>query len=526
MFPIIAAAILASGGEQTPVMTLEQQVGQLFIVTVDTQSAARDEDLIRGGLVSGGLLRWDKFTADELKNFTAWLRARAPKGMPYLVFADHEGGPLFTQRSFGATVFPGNMALGAAGSEELAEAAATASGRELAALGVHADFAPAVDVNSNPKNPIIGVRSYGSDPARVARLGAAQIRGYAAGGVLAVAKHFPGHGDTAVDSHVGLPIVDRPRASMDAVELPPFKAAIAAHVPLLMPAHMTAPALGAPDRPVTFSSAVLRGVLRGELGYRGVIVSDSLDMGAVTNSTDVAEGSVLAFLAGCDLLLTGKADYRRVHAHFIEAVHSGRVSRDVLRESVERVARLKAGLPQEPPAAPDTAAGPALARRIAQAALTVVRGGETLPLKPVGGPLVLIAFRSKSMAGELESLDKELERRWPGAEAVFLDPKPSSADAAKARAAAARAGAVVVGTYLWGATAPKEQFVLAEELFALGKKSVQLSLMNPYDSDAYPKAGAVLALYGPTPAMVAAAAAALAGEFTPVGRLPVRLGAP
>ncbi|TPW20430.1 MAG: beta-N-acetylhexosaminidase, partial [Elusimicrobia bacterium] len=250
-------------------MSLEQQVGQLFVVTVDTASAARDEDLIRGGLVSGGLLRWDKFTRDELAAFTAWLRERSPQGLPYMVFADHEGGPLFTQRSFGATVMPGNMALGAADSEALAAEAAEASACELAALGVHADFAPAVDVNSNAGNPIIGVRSYGEDPARVAALGAAQVRGYLAGGVLPVAKHFPGHGDTAVDSHVGLPVVDRPRASFDAVELPPFKAAIAAGVPMLMPAHVVAPALGAADVPVTFSRPVLEGVLRGELGFKG-----------------------------------------------------------------------------------------------------------------------------------------------------------------------------------------------------------------------------------------------------------------
>ncbi|MDE2292950.1 MAG: beta-N-acetylhexosaminidase, partial [Elusimicrobia bacterium] len=309
MHAIILAAVLAGGvrAAEVPVerLSLEQQVGQLFVVVVDTESAAADEDLIRGGLVSGGLLRWDKFTAPELAEFTAWLRARAPEGMPFLVFADHEGGPMFTQHSFGATVFPGNMALGAAGSPQLAEVAARASGRELAALGVDCDFAPSVDVNSNPANPIIGVRSYGSDPERVAALGAAQVRGYLAGGVLPVAKHFPGHGDTAVDSHVGLPRVDRPRSEFDKVELPPFRAAIEAGAPMVMPAHIVAPALGAGDGPVTFSTAALDGVLRGELGFPGVIVSDSLDMGAVAHSTDVAEASVLAFLGGCDLLLTG-----------------------------------------------------------------------------------------------------------------------------------------------------------------------------------------------------------------------------
>lgn len=500
-------------------LSLEQKVGQLFVVTVDTASAARDEDLIRGGLVSGGLLRWDKFTARELSDFTAWLAERSPKGLPYLSFSDHEGGPLFTQRSFGATMMPGNMALGAADSEALAAEAAQASGRELAALGVHVDFAPAVDVNSNPKNPIIGVRSYGSEPARAAALGAAQVRGYAAGGVLTVAKHFPGHGDTAVDSHVGLPLVDRPRASFDLVELPPFKAAIAAGVPMVMPAHMMAPALGATDVPVTFSKTVLEGVLRGELGFKGVIVSDSLDMGAVANSTPVPEAAVQSFLAGCDLLLTGKTDYRAAHAHFVAAVKSGRVPLERLDASVARILAMKAKLPAARPAS-DPAAGPAVARRIAEAALTAVRGNPVL--KPQGGPLVLIAFRSKSYAKELEAFAASLAKRFPGAEAVFLDAKPSAEDAEKARAAAAKAGALVVGTYLWGATPPKEQSALASELFALGKPSVHLSLMNPYDANSYPAAGAVLALYGPTPAMLEAASAALAGKLTLKGRLPVQ----
>lgn len=501
-------------------LSLEQQVGQLFVVTVDTASAARDEDLIRGGLVSGGLLRWDKFTAAELADLTAWLRERSPKDLPFLVFADHEGGPLFTQRSFGATMMPGNMALGAAGSEALATAAAYASGIELAALGVHADFAPAVDVNSNPRNPIIGVRSYGSDPARVAALGAAQVRGYASAGVLAVAKHFPGHGDTAVDSHVGLPRVDRPRAAFDAVELPPFRLAVEAGVPMVMPAHLLAPALGAGDVPVTFSKAALEGVLRGELGFKGVIVSDSLDMGAVAASTPVAEAAVLSFLAGCDLLLTGKTDYRAAHAHFVRAVKSGRVPKERLEASLVRILEMKAKLPAGRPAF-DPAAGPAYAKRVAEKALTAVRGRPTLD--PKRGPVALVAFRSKSYEKELEAFARALARRFPGAEAVFLDAKPSVEDAGRARAAAAKAGTLVVGTYLWGAAPPQEQSDLAAELFALGKPSVQLSLMNPYDADDHPAAGAVLALYGPTPAMLEAAAAALAGELEPRGRLPVSL---
>ncbi|MBI5597855.1 MAG: hypothetical protein HY928_17355 [Elusimicrobia bacterium] len=505
-----------------PSLSLEQKVGQLFVVVTDTEQARRDEDLVRGGLVSGGLLRWDRFTAEELSSFTAWLRARSPEGLPFLVFADHEGGPLFTQKSFGATIMPGNMALGAAGSEELAESAAKASAAELAALGVHSDFAPAVDVNSNPRNPIIGVRSYGEDPGLVSRLGAAQVRGYLAGGLLPVVKHFPGHGDTEVDSHVGLPSVERGRAAFDAVELPPFKAAVAAGTPMVMPAHVLAPALGADGVPVTFSRAALEGVLRGELGFKGVIVSDSLDMGAVAKSTDVAEGSVLAFLAGCDLLLTGKTDYRKTFAYFLEAVRSGRVPMERLEASVARIRELKSRLPKAP--LPPSSGGPAVARAVARAALTLVRG--ELPLRAGKGPVVLVAFRSRSLSKEVEGFAQALDRHWPGVRTVFLDPKPSPEAAAQAREAAAGAGALVVGTYLWGGAAPREQVELAAELLKADKPTAQVSLMNPYDAAGFPRAKVVLAVYGPTAAMLEAAADALAGGLSPVGKLPVSAAEP
>ncbi|TPW19295.1 MAG: beta-N-acetylglucosaminidase (secreted protein), partial [Elusimicrobia bacterium] len=187
---------------------------------------------------------------------------------------------------------------------------------------------------------------------------------------------------------------------------------------------------------------------------------------------------------------------------------------------VGRILALKARFPAVLPI-DDGRRGPAVAKEAAEAALTLVRG--TLPLKSKGGPVVLVAFRSKSYAKELEAFAAALAGRFPGAEAVFLDAKPSPEDAAKARAAAGKAGALVVGTYLWGATPPKEQVELAGELFALGKPSVQLSLMNPYDAALYPAAGAVLALYGPTPAMLEAAVSALSGGLKPSGNLPVTL---
>jgi beta-N-acetylhexosaminidase len=249
-----------------------------------------------------------------------------------------------------------------------------------------------------------------------------------------------------------------------------------------MPAHIVAPALGATDVPVTFSRPVLEGVLRGELGFKGVIVSDSLDMGAVAKSTDVAEAAVLSFLAGCDFLLTGKTDYRRTYDHFLAAVRSGRVPRERLDAAVARILALKARFPAVPPAA-DAARGPAAAKKVAEAALTAVRGGESLPLKFSGGPLVLVAFRSKSYAKELDAIAAALAARFPGAQAVFLDPKPAPADAAAARSAAAKAGR------WWSAPTSGAARRLGAGRPGLEPAcpvlSAQLSLMNSYDADDY-----------------------------------------
>ena len=325
-------------------LSIEAMAGQVFAVVIDTEIAGRYESYIRSGRLGGGMLRWDRFTADELKRFTGRLQewsAGAPDGIPFLVSVDHEGGPLFTQKTLGATIFPGNMALGAAGSEDLAEAAAEQSARELRSLGIHVDFAPAVDVNSNRKNPIIGVRSFGEDPRLVARFAAAAVRGYLKGGVLPAAKHFPGHGDTDTDSHTGLPRIGKRLSRLEAVELPPFRAAISAGVPLIMTAHIPVPALGTGALPATFSPEVLEGWLRGRLGFPGVIVSDSLDMGAITKDQTVAEAAIRSFLAGCDLLLIGKADYPPVYEGFLKAVRDGRVPKERLAASVGRILELK-----------------------------------------------------------------------------------------------------------------------------------------------------------------------------------------
>lgn len=517
----------ADGGSWTP--SIEQEVGQLFMAVIDSETAARYEDHIRTGRLGGGLLRWDRFTAGELRRLTGRLRewsASEPGQPPFLVAADHEGGPLFTQRSFGATIFPGNMALGAAADPDLTLDAAETSALELRALGVDADFAPAIDVNSDPRNPIIGVRSFGEDPAAVARFGAAAVRGYRAGGVLACAKHFPGHGDTDVDSHTGLPVIRRSRAELEAVDLEPFRAAIAADVPMIMTAHISVPALGTDSLPATLSTAVLRGLLREEMGFKGVIVSDSLDMGAITKTVGggPAESAIQAFLGGCDLLLLGRADYEPVYEAFVEAVKRGRIPRERVAESAERIMRMKRRQAEGGAARTGGRGAAGLADRIGERSVTVLRDeAGLLPLRlQAARNLRAVLLRSSRFSAETELFVRELRREHPRVEAEMLSWRPEE-DLAGVLDRAREADVLIVGTYLWGAEPPHAQRRMVGALLRLGVPAVLVSMMNPYDVRHYPQARTVLLTYGPTAASLRAAAKVIFGKIEPTGRPPVTL---
>ncbi|MFI5347810.1 MAG: glycoside hydrolase family 3 N-terminal domain-containing protein [Elusimicrobiota bacterium] len=521
-------------GEATAV-PLEAEIGQLFVVALDTEIAAHDEADIRAGRLGGALLRWDKFTGPQARDFSALLQtwaSSAPTGLPFLVTADHEGGAVFTQPLYGGTIFPGNMALGAAGSAGLAEAAAEATARELRVLGVHVDFAPDIDVNTNPENRIIGIRSFGEDPRAVAEMGAAAVRGFLKGGVAPVVKHFPGHGASAENSHFDMPVIEKSAAELDAVELVPFRAAVKAGAPIVMPAHILFPAYEPGGLPVTLSSSVIGGLLRGKLGYQGIVASDSLDMGAITKRYGEAEAAVMALAAGCDLLVLGKVDFPPVYERVLAAVKDGRLSRARVDEAYARVAALKArfGTPPAAPVSvsssavvyPDAAAHAALAREIAERAVTLLRNDEgLLPLTLAADKsLLVLMFRSPRYPKEMRAFKDALTARHARTEFLETAPSPDAATVAAALKAAGKADVVLIGTSEWGPPS-RLQTDTTRKLLALGKPVVLASLMNPYDLRYWPEAKTALATYGITPAAMDALARLLFGEVPPRGRLPV-----
>jgi beta-N-acetylhexosaminidase len=319
--------------------TLQQMIGRVLMVGIpgaelDEATAATLRRLQIGGVI---LFRRNVGTPVQLAALTAALHALPSRP---LVSIDHEGGRVMR---LGApfTAFPSMAVVGATGDSAIAQQVGRAMGAELSAVGIDLDFAPVLDVHSNPANPVIGDRSFSHDPSIVATMGVALMRGLHEGGVLSCGKHFPGHGDTDSDSHLTLPVVRRTRAELDLIELPPFRAAIAAGVPLLLTAHVLYPALD-PHRPATLSPVILRDLLRTELGFSGVIASDDLEMRAISGHHDVGDAAVATLNAGADLLLVCN-DFTKAEvatAAIERAVIDGALSTDVVESAAGRVNRL------------------------------------------------------------------------------------------------------------------------------------------------------------------------------------------
>ncbi|MFF4429836.1 glycoside hydrolase family 3 protein [Streptomyces sp. NPDC001513] len=546
-------------------MDLAQKVGQLFVVRVHGHRAtapdAADEranrslhgvadaaELIARYQVGGiAYYAWTRNIRDPLQvaALSAGIQRAAlaqPVPVPVLISTDQEHGAV-TRIGPPAALLPGAMALGAAGAPADARSAARIAGTELAAMGIRQNYAPVADVNTNPANPVIGVRSFGSGPKAVAALVAAQIRGYRDAGVAATAKHFPGHGDTAEDSHTGLPVLDRTRAEWEALDEPPFAAAVAAGVGSVMTAHIVVPALDPSGDPATLSHRVVTGLLRERLGHRGVIVTDSLGMAGVRKKYRDDEIPVRALLAGCDQLLNPPS-LPRAHQAVIRAVRAGELTEERVDRSVLRILRLKqalglldtvrglgAGLGSVGGAAVGAVVGnPAhltAADRIAERATTVLtnRGG-LLPLSPAGHRCLLVTGADPAAptgagtaAAPTTVLAEALVRLGFTAAAAPTGLAPTPEGIARAEAAARGHDAVLVCTYNLGAHSA--QRALVDRLTATGVPVIAVALRNPYDIVHLPDVTASLALYSWSDTELRSAARVLAGAAAARGRLPV-----
>jgi beta-N-acetylhexosaminidase len=425
------------------------------------------------------------------------------------------------------------MALGAGGSRPDARTLGRIAGAELRAMGIRQNYSPVADVNVNPANPVIGVRSFGADPRAVSALVAAEVAGYQGSGVAATAKHFPGHGDTNVDSHTGFPTITHSRELWEKLDAPPFRAAIAAGIDSIMTAHLMVPALDGSGDPATLSRPILTGILREHLGYDGVVVTDSLGMEGVRTKYGDDRVPVLALKAGVDQLLN-PPDLDLAWNAVLAAVRDGELTEARLDASVLRILRLKArlGLFRSPYVGQagvertvGTRAHLKAADRIAERTTTLlVNEGRLLPLSRRRHPRVLVvgadpASPSGTTGPPTGVLAGALSELGFTATALSTGTAPSAATIAKAVAAAADVDAVVAATY--NVTAGSSQRTLVEQLVATGRPVVAVAIRNPYDVARLPSVPAFLAAWSWTDVELRAAARVIAGRVKPRGRLPV-----
>ncbi|MCH8948408.1 MAG: hypothetical protein IH789_12425 [Acidobacteria bacterium] len=503
-------------------LTLEEKVGQLLMVPYfgafsnnESEEFARLSRQVRELHVGGFVVatRPRKPSGIELTGVYALARLtnrlQQLARTPLLVAGDFERGASF--RVHPTTVFPHNMAVGATGDPKYAEALGRAAAIEARALGVHWVLAPVADVNNNPENPVINIRSFGEDPEQVAAMVAAFVRGCEENGALCTAKHFPGHGDTATDSHLSLPVIAVDRARLDAVELAPFRAAIAAGVSTIMPGHLIVPALEPdPQLPATFSSALLTDLLRRELGFDGLIITDAMAMNAIAENYWAGEAAVRAVEAGVDVILMSPQP-EVAFAALKRAVESGRLTQTRLDESVRRILEAKARLNLHHSTQVElnrleaVLASPEFEQQALEAAdrgITLLRDhAGLLPLdstRPRRGFLLLLAADANAFPGRV--LEKEIESRVDSLLTVRADPLYFTPEEVELPSP---------DLYDWSMVAvfvrvasgkgdlgfPDELAELVERVLADGKPTVLVILGSPYLAERFPDAGTVLATF-------------------------------
>jgi beta-N-acetylhexosaminidase len=514
-------------------MTLEQKVGQLFVVYfTGSQYSPELENTIRQMNV-GGILIFQPNVAGvgdvaQLINAAQTTATNSGAHLPLLVGVDHEGG-IVNRFADNLTQFPGNMAIGATGSTDNAAAVAHAMAGELRAIGINMNLAPVVDTNSNPDNPVIGIRSFGSDPQAVARYGSAMIEGFQESGVIATAKHFPGHGDTSVDSHFGLPLVSKSLDQLWATELMPFQAAIHSGVDAIMTAHIANPALtGDPGLPATLSPSVLVDLLRKQMGFDGLIATDSLGMGALDQAYGVTQASVMAFEAGADLLMYGNdighspSEQYPVYQQLLTLIHDGTISTDRVDASVRRIlrAKIKYGILNWQPTSVEklpnllrTPANLALSQQIAEQSITLVRNEQKLLPIPSGKHILLVYPNAEAQL--IQAFSRPDRQIQP----VPIHLKPSADEISQIVALAPQADITVIATVNAAFNPGQADLVRAMQ----GFPTAVIALQSPYDLLSFPAQPTYVVSYSDTPASAQAVAKVLYGEVTPTGKLPVSL---
>jgi beta-N-acetylhexosaminidase len=536
-------------------MTLEEKVAQLFVLqvygttadTTDPTAVAANQKLYGvdnaqqliakyhpGGIIYYSVDPPNITSPAQVAHLSngiqrAAMAQRIP--IPVTIAADQEQGSIVSRVPAPFTQFPGSQALGAGRTPGDAYKSAKITGQELKAIGINTDYAPDSDVNVNPANPVIGVRSYGSDPTLVSQFASQAVDGYQAAGVIPTAKHFPGHGDTATDSHTGVPIINHTKEQWEKLDLPPFKADIAHGVDSIMTAHIIVPALDPSGDPATLSQPILTGILRGQLHYDGVVVTDALGMQGVRDKYGDDRVPVLALKAGVDELLkppqdtAGNGLFAVQYNAVLGAVKNGELSESRIDQSVYRILRLKLkhDLFKHPyvdeskvAKVVGTPSHLATEQKITDRTTTLVKNG-VLPLKKDGSKILVTGYGVTTT----QTLANDITKRGPVTTVYQTGTTPSPATINQAVAQAQANDLTVVTTNAaWNSTAQQN---LVKALVATGKPVVVASVRDAYDIGYFPEVSTYLVTYGYPAASLESLTKVLFGEINPKGKLPVMI---
>ena len=539
--------------EQTlETLTLEEKVSQLMMPILigdyapeGTSAGRRARALIEEHQVGGIIISVGSPT--EVAAKLNWLQSLST--LPLLIGSDLEAGAGFRFDGVihaptniwlgGATRFPALMAVGAAGDPGMAYEMGRVTALEARAIGVHVPFAPVLDVNNNPENPVINVRSFGEDPKRVAALGTAFVRGMQDHGAIATAKHFPGHGDTGVDSHLALPVIRVSRERMDSVELLPFRRAVDVGLGAVMTAHITVPEITGARTPATLAPEVLTSLLRDEMGFGGLVFTDAMDMAAVDRMFQRGEAAVRALEAGSDVILM-PPDLAAARAGIISAVESGRLSEDRIDRSVRRILRAKESLGLHRQRAVDlnrvrrvvgVQAHQAVARRVADRSVTVLKDErDMLPLLGTPGANVYsVTYRRPTDLRAGRSFNAGLRQTYRRLRTANVDPGTTRAEYDNILARARGMDLTIVSLHVGVRTAsgsvalPEAALRFVRALANSSRPYILVAFGNPYLLSEFPQVQTYMTAWSGVPVAERAAADAILGRIAVTGRAPTRI---
>ena len=509
-------------------LSIDEEISQVIMMAVDLHKIEKYKSLLQKGFIGGVLLQWGNYSLEETRHLVNKLQSWSK--IPLLVAADYEGGITITPTTLGLANLPTNMMVGAADSEKDTATLFYLAGMELRRAGINVNFAPVLDVNTNMYNPIIGVRSFGSNPELVSRLGTAVIKGLQAAKIAAVAKHFPGHGDISVDTHKTLAATNMSLNKITDIHLMPFKSAIDADVMGIMTAHVIYTEL---DRYniATFSKKTIGGLLKKELGFKGIVVSDSLDMEAATHNNSIYEGVIKALNAGVDLVIVRNANLEKVHAKLKQELAVG-IKPSRLAEASAKIFSLKQKLGlfngEEDKVPITDKAYQQVAQTLAKKAITLVRDRQKLiPFinkKTKNVPKVCTLFFSPPrFAQDLLRISKPfIEQGWLVTQYnARLIPRENDFNYGKD--CIENSDLSIIGSFQWANKPYYAQVKTINKLLRIDKPIILLSLMSPFDVRFFLNAKTVLAIYGITPYSIEGAAQAILGKIKPEGKLPVKL---